>query len=169
MLKGISHLAFTAKDMEKSLAFYCGGLGLKRAFEMTAADIFKAGGEEVRKSLEAKGEVVTEQLLEDIKKKTIIIYLQIAHGQFLELFYDLQNLKKPYDSSETYGYQHLSLEVDDIQAMKDRLAEKGYSPTSEITLGADNTKQLWYADPDGNKIELMEYTDESWQVTKAVL
>ena len=173
MIKGISHLAFTAQDMEKSLKFYCDGLGLKHAFNLTAGDLIDADakGDAQKEMKTAKGEAMSEQQIQAARNKPVIAYLQIAPSQFLELFYKTQNEIKPHESAEasTQSYQHLSLEVDDIEATRKDLAEKGYNPTSEITVGADNTKQLWYADPDGNKIELMEYTKDSWQLTKAVL
>jgi hypothetical protein len=35
---------------------------------------------------------------------------------------------------------------------------------SQITIGMDNSKQAWIKDPDGNDIELMEYTPASFQL-----
>jgi hypothetical protein len=32
-------------------------------------------------------------------------------------------------------------------------------------MGVDNSRQAWIKDPDGNDIELMEYTDRSLQTT----
>lgn len=58
MIKGIGHLAFNVKDMEKSLDFYCGVLGFKKAFE-----------------------------IEDEKGNPWIVYIKIRDGQFIELFY----------------------------------------------------------------------------------
>jgi hypothetical protein len=34
---------------------------------------------------------------------------------------------------------------------------------SPMTVGMDNSKQAWIKDPDGNDIELMEYTPTSFQ------
>ena len=36
---------------------------------------------------------------------------------------------------------------------------------SEISLGMDNSRQAWIADPDGNSIELMEYGYSSLQIS----
>jgi len=36
---------------------------------------------------------------------------------------------------------------------------------SEISMGMDNARQAWIADPDGNAIELMEYGHSSLQLT----
>jgi hypothetical protein len=43
------------------------------------------------------------------------------------------------------------------------LEAKGLLVT-KITMGMDNSKQCWVKDPDGNDIELMEYTPESYQL-----
>lgn len=58
MIKGIGHLAFTVKDMEKSLYFYCDILGLKKAFA-----------------------------IQDDMGNPWIEYIKVAPGQFIELFY----------------------------------------------------------------------------------
>lgn len=58
MIKGISHAAFSVADMQRSLDFYCGVLGLEDAFETR-----------------------------DEQSQPWIRYLKIRPGQFLELFY----------------------------------------------------------------------------------
>ena len=58
MIKGISHIAFKVTDMEKALAFYCGALGLTKAFDITMED-----------------------------GTPWIEYIKICKGQFIELFY----------------------------------------------------------------------------------
>jgi alkyl hydroperoxide reductase subunit AhpC len=35
---------------------------------------------------------------------------------------------------------------------------------SEVSMGMDNSRQAWIADPDGNAIELMEYGPASMQL-----
>jgi catechol 2,3-dioxygenase-like lactoylglutathione lyase family enzyme len=58
MIKGIGHLAFTVKDMEKMLHFYCDILGFKKLFELRKPD-----------------------------DEPWIIYLKVREKQFIELFY----------------------------------------------------------------------------------
>ncbi len=36
---------------------------------------------------------------------------------------------------------------------------------SEKTMGSDHTYQFWVTDPDGNRIEIQQYTDRSAQIT----
>ena len=66
------------------------------------------------------------------------------------------------------GYLHLSLEVENIQAVREELMQKGITPDSEIKMQADHTYQLWVTDPDGNRIEFMEYTSESLQIQEEI-
>ena len=40
---------------------------------------------------------------------------------------------------------------------------KEYIETN-IKLGMDKSLQMWIHDPEGNRFELMEYTDESYQL-----
>ena len=35
----------------------------------------------------------------------------------------------------------------------------------EPKIGNSHTWQMWIHDPDGNRIEMMQYTDESFQIT----
>jgi lactoylglutathione lyase len=57
VIKGIGHAAFAVQDLERSLAFYCRGLGLREAFR-----------------------------LYDDRGRTWIVYLHIQGLDFLELF-----------------------------------------------------------------------------------
>ena len=37
-------------------------------------------------------------------------------------------------------------------------------PDTEISLGADGAYQFWLVDPDGNRLELMEYAEGAKQL-----
>ena len=84
------------------------------------------------------------------------IYLHIGGRSFIELF------KGNPEISEKTSYKHFCLEVDDIQSTVDNLRKKGIEVT-EVKMGSDNSWQAWLADPDGNRIELHQYTSESKQ------
>jgi catechol 2,3-dioxygenase-like lactoylglutathione lyase family enzyme len=57
MISGIGHVAFRTADLERSLEFYCGKLGLTEAFRMHSDD-----------------------------GKPWIVYLRISENDFIELF-----------------------------------------------------------------------------------
>ena len=40
----------------------------------------------------------------------------------------------------------------------------GIEPDTDISKGPSGTYQQWYHDPDGNKFEVMQYTEDSWQL-----
>ena len=132
MITGIAHLACTAKDMEKSLAFYVDGLGFEKAFE-----------------------------LEDDQGNPWIIYLKVAPGQFIELFYGGVEGTQPVPKQA--GYNHLCLAVDDIQAVARQMEAAGIPLDVPIQQGKDLNHQCWVRDPDGNRIEFMQMHADSPQ------
>ncbi|HEY3416092.1 MAG TPA: VOC family protein [Armatimonadota bacterium] len=83
------------------------------------------------------------------------IYLHISGRNFVELF-------NGQPGSGTGSYQHLCLEVDDIDATVADLRAKGVEVT-DAKLGSDQSWQAWLQDPDGNRIELHAYTPQSKQ------
>ena len=46
----------------------------------------------------------------------------------------------------------------------EELASRGVKPDTAISKGPSGTYQQWYHDPDGNRFELMQYTEDSYQV-----
>lgn len=89
------------------------------------------------------------------------VYLACGGRTFLELFHGQPNAPDPQGS-----YRHISLEVDNIQAAIEQLTAAGAQAT-EMKMGKDGSWQAWTADPDGNRIELHQYTPQSRQ-TKAL-
>ena len=133
--KGIAHAAFKVTDMDKALRFYTQGLGFTQKF-----------------------------LLKDDNGRPWITYLEIVPGTFLELFYDYDGLSAQSQNDGHIGYLHLSIEVADIEGLRRELLARGVTLDSEITRGKDNSDQLWISDPDGNRIEFMEYREDSLQL-----
>jgi lactoylglutathione lyase/glyoxylase I family protein len=85
-------------------------------------------------------------------------YLEVGPRNFIELF-ERQGLKP-----ENTGIVHFCLETEDIDEAIRTLDQKGVEHT-EKKLGADSSWQVWVTDPDGNRIELHQYTDESSQLS----
>ena len=46
----------------------------------------------------------------------------------------------------------------------EQLVAAGVVPDTEISKGPSETYQFWVSDPDGNKFEIMQFTDKSYQV-----
>ena len=84
-------------------------------------------------------------------------YIHVGGRNFIELF--AGNLS---DKAEGQSYGHICLEVEDIERTVSVLTERGVECTP-IKLGGDGAYQSWLADPDGNRIELHQYTPEAKQ------
>ena len=128
MIKGIAHACYTVRDLDAAVAFYCGKLGLKPAFDF----------------INDKGE-------------RFGVYIHAGQRNFIELFKG--ELAAPVKGQ---SYRHLCLEVDDLAATVAELRARGVQ-TTDAKLGGDNSWQAWITDPDGNRIELHQYTPQSKQ------
>ena len=129
----IGHLAVTVKDMDESLRFYTKALGFKKAFDLKNPETGEPW----------------------------IVYLRITRGQFLELFYGGTE-ENPW-RGEQIGFNHLCLEVDDIEEAVERVRKAGYPIDAEPNQGSDHNFQAWIRDPNGIRIELMEIMPDSPQ------
>lgn len=138
MIRRLAHLCFITNDLERLTAFYRDGLGLPVKFRFAAADgaIFGA-------------------------------YVTSGDSTFLE-FFDQQlsanqwgGNRDPLAAGNRFG--HLCFEVTGLAAFRETLLGRGVS-VGEIRSGMDGSLQAWLADPDGNRIELMEYTHASAQL-----
>ena len=85
------------------------------------------------------------------------VYLLLGRRTFIELFQGTHA-----DASDAPSYKHICLEVDDIQATVKTLRRNAVQVSDPI-LGKDQSFQAWMTDPDGNRIELHQYTATSWQ------
>ena len=85
------------------------------------------------------------------------LYLHVGGRTFIEMF---EGERDPDDQRRSF--RHFCLEVDDVPATVAHLRERGVE-ASEPKLGADQSWQAWIQDPDGNRIELHQYTPASWQ------
>lgn len=97
------------------------------------------------------------------------MYFAFGETTFLELFDEegaAESLgKNPTDRKVVpeSTYQHFCLQVDGLESMRNRLISQGIDVT-EIKPGKSGSLMCWIKDPDGNDIELMEYTGESLQL-----
>ncbi len=90
----------------------------------------------------------------------MLVYVRVTEDQFLEFF--------PNGSGETppasnVGYNHLCLTVADIEATLRDLEARGVPLARGLQTGRDGNRQAWIADPEGNRIELMEMAPDSKQ------
>lgn len=160
-IKQFGHLAFNCKNQQKSVAFYRDVLGCQEKFSFhydTFIDIAKNSGYKVPN--------FAFKMLEKKKGKVWLTYLEFGDGVFIELFDQVGALIANRPAFFHNNYQHFAIIVDDIKKTKAELVSKGVQIDVDINLGADQTYQMWIHDPDGNKIEIMQYTENSYQLTK---
>jgi lactoylglutathione lyase len=89
----------------------------------------------------------------------MLVYLHVGGDRFIELF---PGGPEP-DPARPQSFMHLCLRTDDIHADVEQLRIAGVTIDKEIREGLDRNLQAWSADPDGNKIELMQLSEESPQ------
>ncbi|WP_079910131.1 VOC family protein [Paenibacillus sp. 32352] len=100
--------------------------------------------------------------LHDAEDKPWIVYLRVCEGQFLELFYG--GLNKPEPVHRPIGFNHLCLEVENIDEIAGHLKKHGIPLDVEPKQGKDTNYQCWARDPDGNRIEFMQLMPGSPQM-----
>jgi glyoxylase I family protein len=81
-------------------------------------------------------------------------YLKISKHDFLELMRPTQQTAP--------GMNHVGIWVDHIQATAAKLRGRGVK-VENVRTGRSKAPLTYFADPDGNYIELLEYPAESWQ------
>ena len=151
-VKGLGHLAINVKNMKEAEEFYCGKLGIEKVFEIDMPENID--------------EVYPNHPAACYKGKSWITYLRVAEGEYIELFQPFPNAdpRSGGPNFEDFGFVHFCLVVDDINAFIPDLKEKGVHVDSDASLGPDGTYQAWIRDPDGNRIEVFEYTKDSMQI-----
>ncbi len=133
MITRLAHVCLNVRDLQQTIAFYHGALGLPIHFT------FEKGA------------------------KLFGAYFKVgSERNFIEAFENRE--VKPVNT----GIVHICLEVPDLDAAIRELAAKGVVCT-EKKLGCDQSWQTWLADPDGNKIELHQYTAQSSQLNGGVV
>jgi catechol 2,3-dioxygenase-like lactoylglutathione lyase family enzyme len=135
----MSHIGLCVSDLDRSLRFYCDGLGFEPVVEYQI-------GNEFAKALEVDGDVKLTSKM-------------ITHGSFMIelLYYQSPRVGgTPSSSRGQLGITHISLYVDDVDAMVDRLVEHGGTHLPGTRQGNDEIDLVFVADPDGTRVELMQ-------------
>jgi lactoylglutathione lyase len=131
----IAHVALKVRDLDASLDFYVNKLGFQEMMRLSKPD----GSPGVW-----------------------LVYLRITDDQYLELFPDGVGDRAP--GSDTTGMNHLCLGVADIDSIIADLEAANIPLTVQKKMAADLNWQCWIADPDGNRIEIMQLMPDCLQL-----
>ncbi len=133
--KQLAHVALKVKDLNTSLDFYSGKLGLMEMMRLPKPD-GSAG--------------------------VWLVYLRITDDQYLELFPDGIGAKAP--DRDAVAINHICLGVEDLDSTIAHLKSVGIALTIQKKMAADKNWQAWIEDPDGNRIELMQIMPDCLQL-----
>ena len=151
--ESLMHIAFICKDFEAMKDFYENKLGLKKQIEVRYKEYLNRNDrpEKQRKAIQDPDGV-------------FYVYYEITSGQYLELFPYDTSIEVFDNSKKRTGFHHLSLLVNDIHSVYKEMQTKGIKIKGEPSKGPSGTWQFYAYDPDGNAIEVMQFTDSSYQV-----
>lgn len=136
-----SHIGICVSDLDRSMRFYCEGLGFEVA-ERYELDSTKLPG--LERTLEVRADVVlTSQLIE-------------RDGLRIELlkFHEPGVVGSPSQRRNQLGLTHLCFYVDSVDEAAERMLEHGGFVLDQ-TRGNLGTDIVFLVDPDGVRIELM--------------
>lgn len=160
----LTHCTFCCNDYPKMVQFYQETLGLEKLFTINFEQDIIDGYLKQGYPLEAK------------PGDEWITYMKVAPKEFIELF------NVPYDGkndTKNQEFHHVCLMVEDIFAAAKELEDKGlklwHGPewmedpftkpyAQEGAVGQCGSYGFYIQDPEGNQIEMMQYTDKSLQV-----
>ena len=104
--------------------------------------------------------------LQDRHGVTFGYYFDCGNSTFIEVFDRALAIAEwggDFAPANAGRYRHLCFEVTGLAETRNELAAHGILSTEPKT-GLDGSVQSWITDPDGNEIELMEYTGRSLQL-----
>ncbi|MBC8537145.1 VOC family protein [Feifania hominis] len=157
--KRIAHVSFKCNDFEKMCSFYRDTMGFEQIF-----------------TLPYEGAILDAHRHEGFREgDTWIAYFKINDRQFVELF------NTPYEakySIPSYSFMHFSVLVEDIIAAARHFENKGVqlwagpkhvkkpytAPYPGDRRGQCNSYAFYIQDPEGNEIEVMQFTEDSLQL-----
>lgn len=148
---GIGHVSYTVTDMEKTLEFYCGILGGKLLTQTVDE------GPELGKYVMGEG-------LKENYAALKVAMVELGGMEFEFLQYLTPKTEIPYHGNPSIaGSAHVALNVDDIEAMYEKMKKAGVVFHSDINECIRDGKLVWrwvYSrDPDGICCELVQLNE----------
>ena len=146
MIQGIHHTCITVSDLQRSIAFYRDMLGL----ELVLTEESERSGDDRSQAL-------------GVARAKVKLAILRAPGARVELIEYVTARGRPYDRhNNDTGTMHIAFQVDDIDAMYERLLAQGVRFTSPPTTIPAGPMQGWrwtyFFDPDGVSLEIIQTT-----------
>jgi glyoxylase I family protein len=136
-IRGFSHVCVSVSDLERSLAFYRDGLGLRVIFDVELAG---SGMESATGEAGARGRMVG---------------CLVPGGVTIELLWFAHRVGRERAPRRATGFTNVALAVSDLDAAYAELEARGLRPGRPVEVGG--VRMLFVADPDGSAIELIEF------------
>jgi glyoxylase I family protein len=137
-IRGFSHVCVGVSDLERSLAFYRDGLGLRVIFDVELAG---PGMESVTGEAGARGRMVG---------------CLVPGGVTIELLWFAHRAGPAPRPRPATGYTNVSLSVSDLDEAYAALEARGVRPLQRpVEVGG--VRMFFVADPDGTPIEIIEF------------
>lgn len=139
-IKKLAHVCLHTNQLDAMIRFYRDVMGFPVKFTMKNDDGFEFG-----------------------------YYFATGEMTFIEIFDQAGAVKQwggamaPLRDTQDTKYRHFCFQVEGLEKLVTQLEAKGLK-VRPVAVGMDHSKQAWIKDPDGNDIELMEYTARSLQV-----
>jgi glyoxylase I family protein len=134
-----SHFALCVTDLERSLRFYCDGLGFEPAERYDLDD-----GTAPLLEVEGPIDLVAQFVRRDGMAIELLHYSSPGtHG-------------RPSATRNQLGFTHLSFDVEDLEAATKHLEACGGRRIPSAHLVSPGSEIRFLEDPDGNRVELMQ-------------
>lgn len=149
MIVSYFHFSFTVSNLERSLAFYCDLLGMKRV------------GTQIHDQPYTSVQVGFPNAVLKAARLTIEGIPPVRSDHLLELIEYVHPAGEPTDTATNRpGSAHLAFQVDDLPAMYERLKAQGVRFKSEpvpITAGPNQGGwTIYFLDPDDITLEMIQ-------------
>ena len=152
-VESIMHVAFNTDQMDELITFYTKKMGF-RLKTVVRYGIY----------LDRDDRPAFQAIAKEDPDRIFNAYIEVCDRQFLELFPKTPGQGEHIGFNTNLGYSHFALVVDDIHETRKELEERGVVFDTNISKGPSETYQMWLHDPDGNKFEIMQFTENSIQL-----
>ncbi|MED5810851.1 VOC family protein [Mycolicibacterium sp. 050232] len=136
----VTHVGLCVRDLARATDFYCTALGFTRVGTMRVDDAATA------RLLDVPGLILD------------LVYLELGTFRLELLGYTSPGVTEASSPRpmNAVGFTHLSLRVDDPEALSARVTRHGGQLLAERSVTFDGNRAMMLTDPDGNLLELIE-------------